>query len=493
MGLQHRFVLWSGFLGATASCLAKLALSADEDSPLYLFRQQCAKRLTEDLDVILMRQGNFIVGELMVKYRIVLMHKWKYLQQVIQNVALDLHIFEVEWCQTLSWIPRVLCLLLVVTLNVFMVASFLRGIRESGSVAGTALSSASNFACSAMYGYLFYNETFTQTWWMGFASVVSGVLILSTVQSTSPDDLVDTATKRTNQPKLRQYGAPTKKRSTGLFLSIPKRSTALVERSFANECPLCKGQLFDESSGKSPMAIADLSPNCFHVVHGKCLKQQTPTSNASATRRSSIQAGGCPVCDKSISMWVSAKQAAHFAGFWIDRVETCLQQLGPDVVGHPSKNNPATIPRQPVPASAVRDRLALDESLSEEQKRYIHEDPTGLGKGLAAALEWGGYVDFNGCNKGQVGWSQHLRSRGLWKYDVRHDDLWLWEWGNAHPRQRCDGCQFLKRPLSYDCKGCRGSSECAYYCSESCQKRDWQRHKMSCENWKQYGPAWKGN
>lgn len=491
MGLQHRFVLWSGFLGATASCLAKLALSTDEDSPLALFRQQCAQRLTVDVDVILIQKGNFIVGELMVQYGIVLMHKWKYLQRMIQNVAYDLHIFEVEWCLTLSWIPRVLCLLLVVTLNVFMVASFLRGIRESGSVAGTALSSASNFACSAMYGHLLYHETFTQTWWIGFASVVSGVLILSTVQSTLPDD--HQTQVHANQPKLRQYGASTtkaKQRSAGLlFLSKPKKSTALVERSFANECPLCKGQLFDESTGESPMAIADLSPNCFHVVHGKCLKQQTPTSNASATRRSSIQAGGCPVCEKSISMWVSAKQAAHFAGFWIDRVETCLQQMGPAVLD----DNPTSIPRQPVPALKVRDRLALDESLSKEQKRYIYEDPTGLGKGLSAALEWGGYVDFNGCNKGQVGWSQHLRSRGLWKYDARHDDLWLWEWGNVHPRQRCDGCQFLKRPLSHECKLCKGSSECASYCSESCQKRDWQRHKMSCENWKQYGPDWKGN
>jgi hypothetical protein len=277
-------------------------------------------------------------------------------------------------------------------------------------------------------------------------------------------------------------------------------ATSLIDRTFANECPLCEGQMFDESTGESPMAIADLSPHCFHVMHAKCLKQQsahsiittttttttTPTSNNNneQRRRQSSSTPShksmCPVCDKSISMWISAKQAAHFAGFWMERVEACLQQLGPP------QNDKGVV--QPLPASRVRDHLQQDDSLTETQKRYIDDDPTGLGKGLASALEWGGYVDYNDSFKGHVGWSQGLRTQGVWKYDAKRDDFWLWEWGSVHPRQRCDQCQFLKRPLPVACPGCPGSTEAAFYCSESCQKRDWQRHKMTCTLWQTQGP-----
>jgi hypothetical protein len=394
-------------------------------------------------------------------------------------------------------------------LNAYMMASFLKGMNESGSVAGTALSAASNFTCSAAFGYLVWGERFATTWWFGFLSVLTGVLLLSTVQTT--DDTSSTSKNAPRPPRyspprkpihrpssleqptpqksasaLRQYGSTSsssKRTSTtisppkSLFYTKKKLITSLTDQTFANECPLCEGQLFDESTGRSLMAIADLSPNCFHAIHSKCLKQQQSTSPNSSNSSTSK----CPVCDKSISMWISAKQAAHFAGFWMDRVETCLQTLGPRKVD--SKEWP-----QPLPASAVREHLQKDPTLTDTQKQYIDDDPTGLGKGLASALEWGGYVDYNSCCKGHVGWSQCLRTQGVWKYDAKKDDLWLWEWGNVYPRQRCDQCQFLKRPLPVGCEGCKGSSEAAYYCSEPCQRRDWQRHKMTCRLWQTQGP-----
>ena len=128
--------------------------------------------------------------------------------------------------------------------------------------------------------------------------------------------------------------------------------------------------------------------------------------------------------------------------------------------------------------------MEQDIKLSETQKRYIHDDPSGLEKGLASALEWGGSQDFNTVKKGHADWSKCLVTRGKWKYDVKRDELWLWEWG-LYPKQRCEQCQLIKKPLPFPCEGCEGSIEQAWYCSTTCKKRDWQRHKMSCNLWQQ--------
>jgi multidrug transporter EmrE-like cation transporter len=495
--LHHRFAIWSGILGASASCLAKLAL---DDSNLLLQKtyQVCSKHIvTQDLDVLVDRQVKWLCGELLVRFGIVLLPYWKQTQQAIQDTAFRLNVFEVDWCQTSSWIiPRGACLLVMILCNVYMVASFVRGMQCSGSVAGTALSTASNFATSALLGYLLFGELHPTKWWFGFACVAGGVLLLSSTSSDEGGNAkgkyrkkdLQVSTDPTKQRMLKQYGqesitATSATSKSGIFaagIKSNKKSTAIVDRTFANQCPLCDSQLFDESTGESPVSIADLSPHCFHIAHAKCLKESTssPSSVSGIPGKT-----GCPVCDRPIRMFISAKQAAHFAGFWLDRVESILKEVGPVI----DKSN-KTVPQQPLPASVVREKLQQDASLTAEQKKYIHDDPTGLGKGLGACLEWGGYVDYNTCAKGAVGWSQSLRSKGLWKYDAKKDDLWLWEWGDVHPRQRCEGCQFVKRPLPTKCRGCKGSSECAQYCSDSCAKRDWQRHKMNCNLWMKHGP-----
>ena len=244
-----------------------------------------------------------------------------------------------------------------------------------------------------------------------------------------------------------------------------KAITPLVDKSFYYECPLCEDPLFDKETGDSSLAIADLSPSCYHILHARCLKHQQ-TLSKSVT---------CPICDRSIPMFINAKQAAHFGGFWIQRVEAHLQKLGP------------APGQQPQPANEIRRLLQQDSTLTLTQKTYISDDPTGLGKGLLCALEWGGYIDYNAVQKGHKGWHVCLRTKGLWKYDAKHDDLWLWEWGKVHPRQRCDQCQ-LTKALPVACPDCQGSAEAAFYCSEGCQKRDKQRHKMSCQLWQQQGP-----
>jgi uncharacterized membrane protein len=70
----------------------------------------------------------------------------------------------------------------MVSLNILMVGTFLEGIEESGSVAGTALASAANFGTSALLGFLLFHETINQTWLLGFSLVVLGAVMLSTVQ-----------------------------------------------------------------------------------------------------------------------------------------------------------------------------------------------------------------------------------------------------------------------------------------------------------------------
>jgi len=70
----------------------------------------------------------------------------------------------------------------MVSLNILMVGTFLEGMEESGSVAGTALASAANFGASALYGILLWNETVNKTWLFGFCLVVAGAGMLSTVR-----------------------------------------------------------------------------------------------------------------------------------------------------------------------------------------------------------------------------------------------------------------------------------------------------------------------
>jgi drug/metabolite transporter (DMT)-like permease len=628
--LQHRFVLWSGVLGATASCLAKLALSSallpdnNNGTPLLLgtaqsafpwLYQTCQAQLTatlphrrdhEDLDTVLLNMVYWVLGELLVKYHIALVGPWHGILRFLERIGLFFHLFEMDWCHGVLLLPRIGGLITVLILNGFMIAYFVKGIQASGSVAGPALTSAMNFIVSATYGYFLWGETFSEQWWMGFVAVLLGVLLLTTVPATQSEAAATTTTTMTmragalaavgktggsrfstsspsslssskpgqgpsswiksitttppkygqvhtasagGKPRYAKVAPPssappppaaapsTSGMMSGFFISVPKLSTTTttpaatprpppspkkkktcivvpkggwMDRTFVNQCPLCEGELFDEVTGQSPMAVADLSPACFHIFHAKCLKSEggggvSPNTSPAATgfsgtsrtttttttpRRSSTQAAGCPICEKNISMWISAKQAAHFAGFWIDRVEALLLELGPSASSSNNNNQnsdpkPLLMGPQPVPAQLIRDRLKLDPTLTPEQLRYIDEDPTGLGKGLQSALEWGGYVDYNatGSRKGHVGWSSYLRSRGIWSYHVKHDDLWLWRWDTVHPRQRCDGCQFLKRPLPVQCQGCTGSSEGAFYCSTSCQKRDWQRHKLMCETW----------
>lgn len=138
-----RLAVLSGILGASASCLAKFALAPE--SPVVLWTRDACFVHQRDTDS--------------------------------------------KICDIVAWAPRGLCLLLMILLNILMVGTFLEGMEESGSVAGTGLATAANFCASALFGILLWNETVNQMWLFGFCLVVTGAGILSTVKMDEQRDV----------------------------------------------------------------------------------------------------------------------------------------------------------------------------------------------------------------------------------------------------------------------------------------------------------------
>ena len=112
MSINKRAII-SGALGATASFIAKLALSPESPIPSTV-DTFCIDAITK-----------------------------------FQNNAGDDLLCDFTWiCPYVSLITRGLCLLCMIGVNALMISSFLDGMDESGSVVGTSLSTAANFSCS---------------------------------------------------------------------------------------------------------------------------------------------------------------------------------------------------------------------------------------------------------------------------------------------------------------------------------------------------------
>ena len=138
----------SGLLGATASCIGKIAL--DPTSPV----QSSARGLC----------NRFVPAEVVIS-------------TLINTIIPSGHI-----CNCIELSLRGACLLLMIGTNAAMMATFLEGMNESGTVAGTALANAANFSLSAIYGMVFFEESITTLWMIGFAMIVVGAWILSSIR-----------------------------------------------------------------------------------------------------------------------------------------------------------------------------------------------------------------------------------------------------------------------------------------------------------------------
>lgn len=115
--------LMSGFLGALASCLGKIAL--DPTSPV--------------------KSLPFLA------------------EQALAECAI----------RGVFFVSMLVC-------NAYMLGAFLDGMEYSGSVAGTALSNAANFVSSAIIGYIVWQERFSRDWCIGFAFILLGTILLTT-------------------------------------------------------------------------------------------------------------------------------------------------------------------------------------------------------------------------------------------------------------------------------------------------------------------------
>ena len=145
--IKRRAVV-SGLLGASASCIGKIAL--DPDSLVQSkARGICNRFVPADAASI------SIIGASMQSGHV---------------------------CKAIEVGIRGLCLLLMILTNAAMMATFLDGMNESGTVAGTALANAANFTLSAIYGVLFFEESINSLWMVGFSMILIGAWILSSIQ-----------------------------------------------------------------------------------------------------------------------------------------------------------------------------------------------------------------------------------------------------------------------------------------------------------------------
>mmetsp|Transcript_6200 Transcript_6200/g.7221 ORF Transcript_6200/g.7221 Transcript_6200/m.7221 type:complete len:149 (+) Transcript_6200:107-553(+) len=131
----------SGFFAGSASCFAKLALAPDSYIPQRAH------------DACLHYRSAVASDDLEMDYL----------------------------CLGVGLLPRALFLIFMVVLNLIMVATFLDGMNESGSVIATALAAGTNFSISAMYGIVLFQEEVNLLWFCGFAMILSGVCLLLSV------------------------------------------------------------------------------------------------------------------------------------------------------------------------------------------------------------------------------------------------------------------------------------------------------------------------
>ena len=227
-----------------------------------------------------------------------------------------------------------------------------------------------------------------------------------------------------------------------------------------NQCPVCSGELFDDN-GVAEKAVAETM--CDHLVHSDCLAQVGRELNSDGKRYGVGGLGpraGCPVCEKPVSMWYSYNNACEFKGFWTQRIENALKELGSADVGR-------------VSGKLLRSKLKEDRQLTKKQKQMISINRQS---GFYTCLKEGGRVNYNHAGAIFAGF---LFSRGKWEYDSNDDTVWLWEWGFQTQSSRCAYCCH-QRPGLTVCADCKDSSEAPMYCSEECQKSDKRSHSDNC-------------
>lgn len=183
------------------------------------------------------------------------------------------------------------------------------------------------------------------------------------------------------------------------------------------ECPICFEPLFD-NGGIAEKEVAKIM--CTHLVHSDCLKHAGKALNADGSRYGIGGLGaprcGCPVCSESVTFWMNYNESAAFPVFWMQRIQTCLEQVGP-------QGGPISVDR-------VVKMLEKDPNLTQAQKKYLiqgEEDGIGFYQALFDGYRvWVNRVIDGGPENGGSILSRF--EEGIWDWDQNVNTLWLHKW-----------------------------------------------------------------
>ncbi len=139
----------SGVLSALSASFAKLSLTPAAESPF---------------------KSNFIVSIIDSSCN-------AFLQTVIGQANIALYVPNL--CSHAYRGFGFMCMLIV---NIIVISCFVSGIKEKGSLSGTAITTSANFIASAVFGIIFFGEIVTMTWLLGFAFILVGMVMLSAAE-----------------------------------------------------------------------------------------------------------------------------------------------------------------------------------------------------------------------------------------------------------------------------------------------------------------------
>jgi hypothetical protein len=199
---RYYYALISGCLGASASCFAKLAFGTTSTTMRPSLQQQQQQQhipTNEDnndssvatiVDAVSFYHTinicHYLVGSKALPVATTLSSSSsktdpKYDHRRIWNDP------QVLCSWTIFVLYRCICVVGMIVCNIYMIGTFLKGMDDSGTIAGTALSTSSNFILSAVYGYFIWDERHTMHWWIGLTMVCLGMTILTQCSSTTRD------------------------------------------------------------------------------------------------------------------------------------------------------------------------------------------------------------------------------------------------------------------------------------------------------------------
>ncbi|KAL7562111.1 hypothetical protein ACA910_019856 [Epithemia clementina (nom. ined.)] len=154
--------LWSGGCGAVASSLAKIAFSRTSvlqsvrATVVGLFVSHKNTTTTELTGLRNHNDGNETTDE-----------EWSFSSSLL-----------ISWNAIPELLVRLVFLVAMIVCNIVAVGTFVQGLEESGSVKGTALTTAANCILSSLLGIVLWNDQVPSK--LGLACVLLGIVVLVT-------------------------------------------------------------------------------------------------------------------------------------------------------------------------------------------------------------------------------------------------------------------------------------------------------------------------